>query len=163
MAQTGKGKVHARAYALEGGAEPEPNDVVESDICIDNETGKALFDPGATHSFIYVEFANKLFLTAEILPYTFEVSSPMGMTTTTDLIHRNCNVNFEGQIYPANLIELPIQRYDVILGMDWLYLNHAQMDCYAKKVKLGKISHINPKQISKNPQNHSIYDLGYRS
>lgn len=152
-AQPGKAKVPARAYALGGGDGPEPTDVVGDEVCIGNKTGKVLFDPGATHSFISVAFASELPLTVEILPNIFEVRSPMGMTATTDIIYRDCNVNFKGRIYLANLIKLPIQSYDVILGMDWLYLHHARLDCYSKEVKLGEISSGVPERASENSQN----------
>ena len=34
----------------------------------------------------------------------------------------------------ADLIELPILEFDVILGMEWLSANYATMDCYRKKI-----------------------------
>ncbi|KAA3484621.1 RVP_2 domain-containing protein [Gossypium australe] len=37
-----------------------------------------------------------------------------------DKICKNCPLRIEGYCFPANLILLPFDEFDVILGMDWL-------------------------------------------
>ncbi|KAG6394686.1 hypothetical protein SASPL_145276 [Salvia splendens] len=36
----------------------------------------------------------------------------------------------------ANLMELPFREFDIILGMDWLYVHHALVDCCKKRIIL---------------------------
>ncbi|XP_073045319.1 uncharacterized protein [Primulina eburnea] len=135
---TTKSKIPARAYALLGNQEEEvdPTAVVEGTVTILSSSAKTLFDPGATHSFISKVFAHKLPLLFEQLPYSFEISSPLGTTMITDIVYRNCPLNFQEQEYLADLIELPIKSYDIILGMDWLFRHQAQLNCYTKEVYL---------------------------
>ncbi|XP_049365853.1 uncharacterized protein LOC125830727 [Solanum verrucosum] len=47
-------------------------------------------------------------------------------------------------VFPADLIEMPIKDFDVIIGMDWLYKNHIVVDCRSKHVsfKDPTFSHI---------------------
>src|SRR5262249_21380025 len=43
-----------------------------------------------------------------------------------------CMIKIEEREFQAELIELPILEFNVILGMDWLSANHVTMDCYRK-------------------------------
>ncbi|XP_073019601.1 uncharacterized protein [Primulina eburnea] len=135
---TTKPKIPARAYALLGNQEEEvdPTAVVEGTVTIISSSAKTLFDPGATHSFISKVFVRKLPLLFEQLPYSFEICSPLGKTMITDIIYKNCPLNFQEKEYLADLIELPIKNYDIILGMDWLFRHQAQLNCYTKEVYL---------------------------
>ena len=42
--------------------------------------------------------------------------------------------SIESQDMEANLILIDLKGLDVILGMDWLTLNYASMDCFHKEV-----------------------------
>lgn len=63
---------------------------------------------------------------------------------------------------PANLISLPMNEFDVILGMDWLAGYHAVMDCFNKIVKL-KVDDIDKKiqfvGVQKKIKTHVISTL----
>ncbi|KAL0409809.1 UNVERIFIED_CONTAM: Retrovirus-related Pol polyprotein from transposon.6 [Sesamum radiatum] len=133
--QVGRPKIHARAFALGGEEATNPTTVIEGTICISNTPGRVLFDPGATHSFVASHFTPYLTVKAEVLPYSFEVSMPMGNSEISNVLYKSCEVKIEDRMFWADLIELPLQRYDVILGMDWLYKYHANLDCHSKTVK----------------------------
>jgi len=45
-----------------------------------------------------------------------------------------CPVEVEGRMYKVNLICLPLQGLDVILGMDWLSANRILIDYREKKL-----------------------------
>ena len=45
-----------------------------------------------------------------------------------------CPVEVEGRMYKVNLICLPLQGLEVILGMDWLSANRVLIDCWEKKL-----------------------------
>ncbi|XP_075515532.1 uncharacterized protein LOC142550178 [Primulina tabacum] len=144
---TTKPKIHARADALLGNKEEEidPTAVVEGTVTILSSSAKTLFDPGATHSFISKVFVHKLPLLFEQLPYSFEICSPSGTTMITDIIYKNCPLKFQEKEYLADLIELHIKNYDIILGMDWLFRQQAQLNCYTKEVYLQTSHPINSK------------------
>ena len=42
----------------------------------------------------------------------------------------------EDEILLVDLVELEILEFDVILGMDWLSVHHAFLDCFNKVVTL---------------------------
>ena len=49
-------------------------------------------------------------------------------------VYRNCPIQVESQVFPANLIDIPFHEFDLILGMDWLAIHYAIVDCYRKTV-----------------------------
>ena len=56
-----------------------------------------------------------------------------GLVTTSSLCAR-CPVEVEGRRYKVNLIYLPLQDLEVILGMDWLSTNRVLIDCWEKRL-----------------------------
>ena len=61
-----------------------------------------------------------------------EVPNPLGHSVTLDRIYRNCMLSVQGYVFPANMMELPFDEFDLILGMDWLSDYGAIVDCKLK-------------------------------
>ena len=57
------------------------------------------------------------------------VSTPLGENVRTDRVYKDCAIVVCGKTMCANLIELPMHDFDIILGMDWLHSYHACLDC----------------------------------
>ena len=62
------------------------------------------------------------------------VSTPTSGLVRTSTLCARCLIEVEGRKYRVNLICLPMEGLDVILGMDWLSANHILIDCNEKKV-----------------------------
>lgn len=61
---------------------------------------------------------------------------PVGDSLLANTIYKSGEVLIEGHCLGANLVELNMIDFDVILSMDWLTSSHATLDCYNKVVKL---------------------------
>ncbi|XP_027916066.1 uncharacterized protein LOC114175508 [Vigna unguiculata] len=95
---------------------------------------RVLYDSGATHSFVSESVEEELSLPGRELQYDLVVSTPaFGMVRTSTLCARRL-IEVEGRKYRVNLICLPLEGLDVILGMDWLSANRILIDCNEKKV-----------------------------
>ncbi|XP_016676330.1 uncharacterized protein [Gossypium hirsutum] len=57
------------------------------------------------------------------------VISPLGQSIRVDRIYRRVLLEFQGIVFPVDLVELPFYEFDLIPGMDWL-------DCATKRVTL---------------------------
>ncbi|KAK9932538.1 hypothetical protein M0R45_019772 [Rubus argutus] len=57
-------------------------------------------------------------------------TSPLGVSAILDLVCDACSIVICGRDFLADLIVLPDNTYDVILGVNWLRLNHAKIDCF---------------------------------
>ncbi|XP_070057988.1 uncharacterized protein [Nicotiana tomentosiformis] len=127
----------ARFYAF-----PAKPDVVASNVvitCIISVCGRetlVLFDPGSTYSYIASLFSHFLGVSRESLGTPVYVSTPVGNSVVVDRIYRSCTVTFYGYETRADLLLLDMINFEIILGMDWLSLYHAILDCHAKTITL---------------------------
>jgi hypothetical protein len=79
----------------------------------------ALFDYGASHSFITSSFVAKHNLPIANIKHTMLVSSPGG-EMRTKLICPAVSISIRGVDFPSKFILLDFNSIDIILGMDWL-------------------------------------------
>ncbi|XP_004516903.1 uncharacterized protein [Cicer arietinum] len=93
-----------------------------------------LFDSGATHSFISLSCAKALELTIFCLPFDLCVTTPAEKNLTTSTACLNSTLVYQNVHYDVDLVFLPMSGLDVILGMDWLSLNHAIINCSDKSI-----------------------------
>ena len=69
--------------------------MVTGNIYINGNSIHAMFDSGASHSFISESCAGKLHMVPEQLPYDICVSTPMGANVVTGVACLNCVVEYE--------------------------------------------------------------------
>ncbi|XP_077226467.1 uncharacterized protein LOC143888952 [Tasmannia lanceolata] len=63
------------------------------------------------------------------------VDTPMGDFIVANNVCRSYTVEIEGRKILVELVILEMKDFDVILGMDWLATNYANLDCHKKIVK----------------------------
>ncbi|WVZ19821.1 hypothetical protein V8G54_007143 [Vigna mungo] len=93
-----------------------------------------LFDSGATHSFISKACVDKLGLAEREMQLDLVVSTPTAGEVKTSTVCVRCPIEVEGYKFKVNLICLPLQDLEVLLGIDWLNSNHILIDCGKKKL-----------------------------
>jgi len=98
-----------------------------------------LFDYGATHSFMSESCVHELGLPVSELQFDLMVSTLASGLVRTSFVCARCPVKVEGRMSKVNLICLPLQGLDVILGMDWLSANRDLINCWEKKLLFSDI------------------------
>jgi len=78
---------------------------------------KVLFNANVTHSFINPETAKWIACHLDEMDMQLCVTTLIGSRYRSKIIVWNCPI-IEEKVFPADLISLGIQGYDVILGMD---------------------------------------------
>ncbi|XP_070009788.1 uncharacterized protein [Nicotiana sylvestris] len=91
-----------------------------------------LIDPGSTLSCITPFIARKFGMVPEILSDPFAVSTPVGESIIARRVYRGCTVAVCGRQTSADLVELEMLDFDVIMDMDWLVACYATVDCREK-------------------------------
>ncbi|GMN24121.1 hypothetical protein TIFTF001_049122 [Ficus carica] len=120
----------ARIYAYtRGDAEAGTSHVVTGQISIATYDAIALFDSGATHSFVSMELAQKLGRGVVNLKQPFRTSLPSGEILLSDFWMQNVPVIICDRELYVDLIAIKLQDYDVILGMNFLSKYNAKIDC----------------------------------
>ncbi|XP_059315770.1 uncharacterized protein LOC132066481 [Lycium ferocissimum] len=125
-----------RLYALGAQQDAEGRtDVVTSTITIFSYDVFALMDLGSTLSYVTPFIAKKLGVKPELLSKLFEVSNPVGEVILARYVYRGWPVRVYHKLTIADLHELQMVDFDVIMGMDWLYSCYASVCCRTKTVK----------------------------
>ncbi|XP_070008339.1 uncharacterized protein [Nicotiana sylvestris] len=126
-----------RFYALSGrhSAEAFP-DVAIGILSVQAIDCYALIDPGSSLSYVTPFIASRFGVELEQLHESFSVSTPVGDSITATRVYRNCVVMVCGRATTADLIELKMVDFDVIMGMDWLYSCFAKFDCRTRVMRL---------------------------
>ncbi|XP_073041782.1 uncharacterized protein [Primulina eburnea] len=127
---------NARVFAITQEEADDANDVVSGTIFIQQVPAYVLFDCGATHSFMSKRFAKKFGCKPEKLNEPFRIATPTSRAIETQKIYRDCKISIGDQNFSADLIQLIMVDFDIILAMDWLARNGLIVDCKGKKVNL---------------------------
>ncbi|XP_075076822.1 uncharacterized protein LOC142163434 [Nicotiana tabacum] len=129
----GSGRNHL--YALADRQDTEARgDVVIGMLTIFTFDACALIDPGSTVSYVTPYIAKKFGIEPEKLCEPFEVSTPVGELVIARCIYRGCPVKVHHRLTVADLVELEMVDFDVIMGMDWLESCYAIVGCRTKIV-----------------------------
>ncbi|XP_070025325.1 uncharacterized protein [Nicotiana sylvestris] len=111
-------------------------DVVTSILTVQSHDMYALIDPGSTLSYVTPFAAMESGIEPEQLHEPFLVSTPVGESILAARVYRSCIVTVRGRDTTADLIELGMVDFDVIMGMDWLYSCFAKLDCRTRTIRL---------------------------
>ncbi|GMJ04800.1 hypothetical protein HRI_004149200 [Hibiscus trionum] len=93
----------------------------------------ALLDNGSTHSYVSRSVSRDLQIPDETTENTITVMSPVGQSVVVNKVFRRCPLEVQGEIFLADLMELPLEEFDIILGMDWLTEHRVNLDCESKR------------------------------
>ncbi|XP_070029560.1 uncharacterized protein [Nicotiana sylvestris] len=95
----------------------------------------ALIDPGSTLSYVTPFVANKFGVEPELTSKLLAVSTTIGDSMIDRRVYRGCTMIICTHQTSANLFELEMVDFDVIMGMDWLASCYANVDCRMKMVR----------------------------
>ena len=79
-------------------------------------------------SFVTPYIAGNFGISLEVLAEPFSVSTPVDKTIIARWVYRNYPVLISQKVTLADLVELEIIDFDVILRMDWLHFCYAIVD-----------------------------------
>ncbi|XP_016168541.1 uncharacterized protein LOC107611091 [Arachis ipaensis] len=94
----------------------------------------ALFDSGASHSFIAFEKASELGLKIVVLGYDLKVYNATHEAMITKLGCPQVSFKVKQRDVVHDLICLPMTGLDLILGLDWLPKNCVLLNCFEKSL-----------------------------
>ncbi|XP_070010081.1 uncharacterized protein [Nicotiana sylvestris] len=104
--------------------------------CGGRRYASVLFDPGSTYSYTSSYFASYLVMPHESLRAPVYVSTPVVDFIVVDRVYHSCTIVIRGLETSVDLLLLDMVDFDIILGMDWLSLYHAILDCHARTMTL---------------------------
>uniref|UniRef100_A0A1U7WVW8 Uncharacterized protein LOC104227769 n=1 Tax=Nicotiana sylvestris TaxID=4096 RepID=A0A1U7WVW8_NICSY len=126
--QVGGSRATARVYAVRQKNDQDGPDVVAGKFHLFGIFVVTLFDPGSSHSYVCSSLAFPDTVKSGRLDFNVLVTSPLGHQAIINGIYRDCPFMIQNLVFPADLLEMPFQDYDVIVGIDWLHRHHAVVD-----------------------------------
>ena len=95
----------------------------------------ALLDPGSMLSFVTPLLSLTFEIFPEVLHDPIVVSTPLGENVRTHRVYKDFPIVVCGKTMCANLVELPMRDFDVILGMGWLHSCYDCIDYHSRIVR----------------------------
>ena len=109
---------------------------IEGLISLSNHPIRTLFDSGASHSFISDSVVESSHLSTSMLSDPVVVSNPIRGKTHLCMICLGLRISVLGIEFECDTFVLGFMGYDLILGMDWLAMYGAILDCEWRVVRL---------------------------
>ncbi|KAI3821125.1 hypothetical protein L1987_08682 [Smallanthus sonchifolius] len=128
-------KPRGRAFQITTKEAKDVPDVVSGTFLLNSLPACVLFDTGASRSFISLKYANSRNFNRSKLAKALEVEIASDRNCVVTEIFRDCRLLIEGEEYLVNLIPMPMQEFDMIIGMDWLSSHAATVICSQKIVQ----------------------------
>ncbi|KAI3747327.1 hypothetical protein L6452_09781 [Arctium lappa] len=128
-------RASVRAFQMTAEEVKASMDVV-STFLLNSVPSRVLFDSGASYSFILDVFCSKLSMSKSSLEDALVVELANGSQVVIRDIVRGCTFEFEGKKFPINLMPMQIGEFDIVVGMDWLSGNQAEIVCSKKMIRL---------------------------
>ena len=110
--------------------------MVTATISLFDTDAHVLVDSGATHSFISLEFIERVGIEMRPTECSMVVSLPTGDSLIVNKVYMGSKVTIASHEFEADLIVLDIHDFDIIMGMDWLAKHCATVDFYMKRFSL---------------------------
>ena len=112
------------------------NNVVMGTCSLNDTLASILYDTGADYSFVSSKLSKQLGMvpTLRDTPYSIELAD--GKPVEVTHIHRDCKLELDGQSFAINILPITLGSFDLVVGMDWLSKQHAEILCQEKIVRI---------------------------
>ncbi|XP_071740099.1 uncharacterized protein [Rutidosis leptorrhynchoides] len=112
------------------------NEVVSGTFLVNSKPAKVLFDSGADISYVPLKYAATLDCPLCNRDYSLQVEIADGRFSVANGVYKNCVIDFGIEKFYIDLVPITLGEFDVVVGMDWLDHNKANLDCHEKFVRV---------------------------
>ncbi|KAI3684866.1 hypothetical protein L6452_34093 [Arctium lappa] len=127
-------RVSGRAFQMTTCEAKASTDVVSGTFFLNSVPARVLFDSSARFSFISESFRQNLVMPTNSLENALVVEIANGSQVLIRDVLRECTLGIEGKEFLIKLMLMVIGGFDVVVGMDWLAKNHAEILCSKKMI-----------------------------
>ncbi|CAA0837041.1 Unknown protein, partial [Striga hermonthica] len=134
--QQQRGRQQARVYAVDQAEAAQQPCTMSGMVVLNDIPVFALFDTGATHTFISRRCLDAIGVRAVTAVDHLEVSLASGRKIVTSAKATDLSLSIGGRILTVDAFVLEMKDFDLILGMDWLSFYHADIRCHDREITL---------------------------
>ncbi|GJS38861.1 putative reverse transcriptase domain-containing protein [Tanacetum coccineum] len=132
----GGSKAASRIYHLCAESAVQDNNFVNGTFLINNVYASVLFNTGTDRSFVSSTFSKYINITPTTLDTNYDVELADGKSLTANTILIGCTLNLQNHLFSIDLILIELGSFDVVIGMDWMSEQHAEVVCHKKYIRV---------------------------
>ena len=129
-------KAPSRAFQMSVEEARETADVVSGTFLVNYLHARVLFDSGADRSFVSNSLCQRFTTPTTTLSEVLVVEVSSGELVVIRDNYEKCTIELDGEIFVIDLLPISLRSFDVVVGMDWLAANRAEILCYKMLIKL---------------------------
>ncbi|KAJ0525561.1 putative nucleotidyltransferase, Ribonuclease H [Helianthus annuus] len=129
-------KSNARVFRMDAKEAVQDDNVLTGTFLVNNIFARVLFDSGADKSFVDQKFCKLLNMPIKTLDMKYEVELADGTIETVSTVLEGCEMSIKNHSFPLSLLPFKLAGFDIVLGMDWLSRNQAQIICGKRHIVL---------------------------
>ncbi|XP_071688030.1 uncharacterized protein [Rutidosis leptorrhynchoides] len=129
---------HARGRAFKINSSEARDDLklVTGTFLLDNHHAHVVFDSGADRSFMSRDFCHNLKNPVSSLENLYSIELGNANLMRADKAYRDCTLILAGTSFRIDVIPIKLGSFDLVVGMDWLAKNRADIVCYQKAMRI---------------------------
>jgi len=104
-------------------------------VSVNSKPTRALFDSGASHSFMSRKFALEHNFPIRNIPNPFVIDAP-GATLVSKEVVNLAQLEVSGLIFMVNLVVIDLEDLDVIIGMNWMTKHDGIIRCNPHSIEI---------------------------
>jgi hypothetical protein len=109
--------------------------VVTGTFLLNNSYASILFNTRADRSFVSFEFASMICLKPISMPDAYEIELADGKLVMYSNVVPDCTLYLHDHLFSIDL-SMELGSFDIIVGMDWLVKNKAEIVCHERLVRI---------------------------
>ncbi|KAM0038166.1 putative nucleotidyltransferase, Ribonuclease H [Helianthus debilis subsp. tardiflorus] len=129
-------KTNARVFRMDAKEAVLNDNVLTGTFLVNNIFARVLFDSGADKSFVDQKFCKLLNMPIKTLDVKYEVELADGTIETVSTVLEACEMSIKNHSFPLSLLPFKLAGFNIVLGMDWLSRNQAQIICGKRHIVL---------------------------
>ncbi|XP_071704698.1 uncharacterized protein [Rutidosis leptorrhynchoides] len=130
----GDGTTHGRAFVITVEEARHDPALVTGMFLLNNCYASVLFDTGAFRSFVSKKFSSLFNMPSTTLDVKYSIDLANGKLMRVDKILEDCTINLADKVFKVNLMMIELGSFDVVIGMNWLSKNKAEIVCFEKSI-----------------------------
>nr|GEY92945.1 hypothetical protein [Tanacetum cinerariifolium] len=125
-----------RAFVMGANKARQDPNIMMGTFTLNNQYATTIFDSGADYSFVSTTLIPMLDIEPSNLGFSYEIKIASGQLIVINKVIYGCKLEIEGRTFDLDLILFGHGRFNVIVGMDWLSMDKAEIVCHEKVVRI---------------------------
>jgi hypothetical protein len=113
----------------------EDDQVLVGMVSLNSINSRAIFDFGASHSFMSRKFSFEHQFPIRKVPISFHIGAPSATLVTHEVVNL-AQLEVVGLTFKVNFVVIDLEDFDIIIGMNWMTKHDGVIRCNPRSIEL---------------------------